>query len=103
MGYTLGFATQVILGFGGGLWGHSSCSEMQFALWATRLCSGGSSGAGLQVSLSIYCTSHNLQRYRGFDSNVYGVSEEEQLLIKFFGDTYVVYRNRTPVGIPFIP
>ena len=27
---------------------------------------------------------------------------EEELLIKFFGESYVAYRERTKVGIPFI-
>lgn len=29
--------------------------------------------------------------------------EEEKYLVGFFGDEYVQYRERTTVGIPFIP
>ena len=30
------------------------------------------------------------------------IAGEEELLVKFFGDMYVAYRQRTWVGIPFI-
>ncbi|KAI4121687.1 MAG: hypothetical protein LQ347_006771, partial [Umbilicaria vellea] len=31
------------------------------------------------------------------------IEREEELLVKFFGDRYIEYRQRTWVGIPFIP
>ena len=31
-----------------------------------------------------------------------GMTEEEELLIKFFGDDYIRYRAKTRVGIPLI-
>lgn len=31
------------------------------------------------------------------------IEKEEELLVRFFGEKYVEYRERTTVGIPFIP
>lgn len=35
-------------------------------------------------------------------SDVYSLAEEK-LLVKFFGDEYVQYRNRVGTKIPFVP
>ena len=40
---------------------------------------------------------------RGLSADVYVCAEEETLLVGFFGIDYVRYRDRTRVGIPFIP
>ena len=39
----------------------------------------------------------------GFNTLTDACTEEETLLIGFFGMDYVRYRDRTRVGIPFIP
>lgn len=31
------------------------------------------------------------------------VDEEEYYLMEFFGDEYIEYASRTPIGIPFVP
>lgn len=40
---------------------------------------------------------------RGPYVDVWVFAEEETLLVGFFGMDYVRYRDRTTVGIPFIP
>ena len=42
-------------------------------------------------------------RAEGWSADVWVCAEEETLLVGFFGMDYVRYRDRTIVGIPFIP
>ncbi|MCJ1467100.1 hypothetical protein MMC07_005722 [Pseudocyphellaria aurata] len=59
-------------------------------------------GLGTQVVLGnwICLVGYAVVLWRFFSGRI---EKEEELLIEFFGDEYVQYRKRTPVGIPFIP
>ena len=72
---------------------------MRFVWSGTRLCCGGFSEGGSRVGF-FYADRDGWASWGAF-ANV--CTEEETLLIGFFGMDYVRYRDRTRVGIPFIP
>ena len=74
---------------------------MRFVWSGMRLCCGGFSGGGSRVGvLSFYADCDGWASWGAF-TNLW--TEEEALLIGFFGMDYVRYRDRTRVGIPLIP
>jgi len=58
-------------------------------------------GLGMQVLLlnPICLVTHGFVLYRFFRSRIY---EEEKLLVLFFGQDYVKYKENTPSGVPFV-